>query len=111
MKGMFQKARIPVDHDKGRVLLGVMDEEGVLEYGEVFIRISEDIYSNVDSARVVEGDVAIAKCPCLHPGRHMRKQQPCPLCFEPFLLCSNLAISSRRRASPESSLQGGLDAP
>lgn len=65
---MYEKARIPVDHDKGRVLLGVMDEVGLLDYGEVFIRISDDVYTSCGSASVIEGDVAVAKCPCLHPG-------------------------------------------
>jgi RNA-dependent RNA polymerase len=44
------------------ILMGIVDEHAVLEYGEVFI------YPSVDSPDPITGPVVIAKNPCLHPG-------------------------------------------
>lgn len=55
------KARIFAPESK--LLMGVLDEYRVLEYGEVFIQITED-----NSSYVVESEIAIGKNPCYHPG-------------------------------------------
>ena len=44
---------------KSGCLIGVIDELGVLDYGEIFVQVPEG---------VIEGGVVVAKNPCLHPG-------------------------------------------
>ena len=58
-----EKTRIYAE--KSAFLKGVLDESGLLGYGQVFCRIQRK-----DSCRaeVIRGRVAIAKNPCLHPG-------------------------------------------
>ncbi|XP_077237792.1 RNA-dependent RNA polymerase 2 [Tasmannia lanceolata] len=72
------KCRIFVE--KGRVLLGCMDETCTLNYGEVYIRVTmtkaelqdsgQDYFRKVDEATsvVVVGKIVVTKNPCLHPG-------------------------------------------
>jgi len=45
---------------KSGVLIGVLDEYQLLEYGEVFVQ--------VERTGVLEGPVVVVKNPCLHPG-------------------------------------------
>ena len=49
------KTRIEIPTDYGRAMLGVMDEEGVLEYGEVFIQYSDDIKEPRANVHVHQG--------------------------------------------------------
>ncbi|XP_058184041.1 RNA-dependent RNA polymerase 1-like [Rhododendron vialii] len=67
---------------RGRSMMGCLDETRTLEYGEVFVQISEAgnrsfhdnsllviSKSNSDQGnRIVKGEVFVAKNPCLHPG-------------------------------------------
>ncbi|XP_028966489.1 RNA-dependent RNA polymerase 2 [Galendromus occidentalis] len=64
------KANVAIPVNEGRNMLGVVDETGILDYGQVFIQFTEMPYTDVSNARVriVEGDVVITKCPCMHPG-------------------------------------------
>ncbi|XP_028778416.1 RNA-dependent RNA polymerase 6-like [Neltuma alba] len=75
--GLREKARIFVS--SGRWLMGVLDEEGVLEQGQCFIQVSTPSLENcfakhgsrfkeTKNLQVVKGLVVIAKNPCLHPG-------------------------------------------
>ena len=41
---LLARARIRIPNDKGRSMMGTVDETGVLEYGEVFIRYSQHIH-------------------------------------------------------------------
>ncbi|GMH35082.1 hypothetical protein BSKO_02950 [Bryopsis sp. KO-2023] len=68
IRDVLEKARIPTDENQGRVLLGVVDETGCLEYGEVFVQISTNIYNTLGEYKVIEEVVTVAKAPCLHPG-------------------------------------------
>ncbi|KAL5553269.1 hypothetical protein UlMin_040670 [Ulmus minor] len=64
----------------GRLMMGCLDETRTLEYGEVFVRYSgtknrqffEDSSSlngtMSDQPFLVQGQVVVAKTPCLHPG-------------------------------------------
>lgn len=61
VKLIKSKARILAP--RSRLLMGVLDEYRVLNYGEVFIQINED-----ESTELIEGRVAIVKNPCYHPG-------------------------------------------
>ena len=56
-----KKARIYVE--KSAYVIGIMDEYGILEYGEAFLHIKRD---NLDI--ILDQECAVAKCPCLHPG-------------------------------------------
>ncbi|CAN1846087.1 RNA-dependent RNA polymerase 2 [Linum perenne] len=64
---------------KGRVLIGCLDESGILEYGQVYVRLTrtktelqsgdQSFFRNVDEkTSVITGKVVVTKNPCLHPG-------------------------------------------
>jgi len=78
MQGLLEKERISVP--KGRWLVGCLDELGILEHGQCFIRASapsvnkhflrhSPIFPSASKrAMAIVGTVVIAKNPCLHPG-------------------------------------------
>ena len=55
------KARIYIEDSA--YVIGIMDEYGILEYGQAFLRIKR---KNLDLT--LNKKCTIAKCPCLHPG-------------------------------------------
>ena len=55
------KARIYIKDSA--YVIGIMDEYGILEYGQAFLRIKR---KNLDL--ILNKKCTIAKCPCLHPG-------------------------------------------
>ena len=61
IKLIKSKARIYAPNS--RLLMGVLDEYGVLEYGEVFVQITDE-----ESSEIIQSSVAIGKNPCYHPG-------------------------------------------
>ncbi|BFI43094.1 RNA-dependent RNA polymerase [Marchantia polymorpha subsp. ruderalis] len=68
---LVQKTNIFVSD--GRLLMGVMDETGTLEYGQCFIRASSPPRLDIrgiyrQSSSVVTGRIIMTKNPCLHPG-------------------------------------------
>jgi RNA-dependent RNA polymerase len=72
---LVQKSRIPVT--KGRILMGTIDEFGVLEKDQVFVQCrsleGEKKYLDAvkwyaDGKFVVKSKVIVAKNPCMHPG-------------------------------------------
>jgi RNA-dependent RNA polymerase len=79
MKGLLDKTWIFVP--KGRWLMGCLDELGILEQGQCFIRVSTPSLNNryvnrgsispseyKNNAGIIVGTVVMAKNPCLHPG-------------------------------------------
>ncbi|KAF8692039.1 hypothetical protein HU200_039988 [Digitaria exilis] len=78
LQGLLEKARIFVP--KGRWLMGCLDEYGILEQGQCFIRASTPLLNNHfvrqgsvfssanKNAEIIVGTVVVAKNPCLHPG-------------------------------------------
>jgi RNA-dependent RNA polymerase len=79
MKGLLDKTWIFVP--KGRWLMGCLDELGILEQGQCFIRVSTPSLNNryvnrgsispseyKNNAEIIVGTVVMAKNPCLHPG-------------------------------------------
>lgn len=87
MKDIIARSRVMLDHNKGRVLIGILDETGILEYGQVFIQVSTNldnpsaekyffkknilkclfqIFNN--NRIIINKKVVILKNPCLHPG-------------------------------------------
>jgi hypothetical protein len=65
LKDLKKKAKIMVP--KGAYLLGVMDELGVLEEGEVFVQINDTSLGG-KRHQIVEGEVVVFRNPCFHPG-------------------------------------------
>lgn len=66
LNGLINKARVFIE--KGRILMGVIDERRVLKEKEVFIQCSAGQSHKNDDNVIVEGKVAVAKNPCMHPG-------------------------------------------
>ncbi|KAM6594262.1 hypothetical protein CsatA_001965 [Cannabis sativa] len=73
------KTRCRIFVPKGRVLIGCLDETGILDYGQIFVRISmtreelqagdQEFFRKVDDeTSIVLGKVVVTKNPCLHPG-------------------------------------------
>ncbi|RDX97814.1 RNA-dependent RNA polymerase 2, partial [Mucuna pruriens] len=74
------KSRCRIFVPKGRIVVGCLDETGILNYGQVFVRITvtklrekfeDDNLRKVDaddSTRIIVGKVVVTKNPCLHPG-------------------------------------------
>ena len=68
LKNLKEKARIAIPMNCGRNMLGVMDETGKLEYGQVFVQYTSMELDDEGRALVVQGPVLMSKCPCVHPG-------------------------------------------
>ncbi|XP_064466071.1 uncharacterized protein LOC135377522 isoform X2 [Ornithodoros turicata] len=67
--GLRSKSRIAVPPNKGRNMLGVLDETEKLAYGQVFVQYTE-LYNEDEPCQtsILTGTVLVTKCPCLHPG-------------------------------------------
>lgn len=65
LKDLKKKAKIIVP--QGAYLLGVMDETGTLEEGEVFVQFHDTSGMNANQ-QVITGDVVVFRNPCFHPG-------------------------------------------
>ena len=68
MRDLRERSRVRLASDKARVLIGVMDEMGILESGQVYIRISPFLDRPGIDTRVITKKIAIMKNPCIHPG-------------------------------------------
>ena len=70
--GLLAKARILLPVTKARLMMGVMDETGLLESGQVFIQYTamrgEGDENSDENRAVVKGKVVVTRNPCLHPG-------------------------------------------
>ncbi|KAK1422340.1 hypothetical protein QVD17_25384 [Tagetes erecta] len=73
------RTRCRVFVPKGRILVGCLDESGVLDYGQVYVRITltktevkdreQKYFKKMDEmTSVVMGKVVVTRNPCLHPG-------------------------------------------
>ncbi|GBM93163.1 RNA-dependent RNA polymerase 1 [Araneus ventricosus] len=62
------KARIAIPPQYGRNMLGVLDETGTLEYGQVFVQYSEEVGHVHSPTNILERTVVVTKNPCMHPG-------------------------------------------
>ncbi|KAL6997199.1 RNA-dependent RNA polymerase 2 [Sarracenia purpurea var. burkii] len=73
------KSRCRIFVPRGRILIGCLDETGILEYGQVYCRVTmtkaelkltgQSFFQKVDEkSSVVIGKVVVTKNPCLHPG-------------------------------------------
>ncbi len=59
---LAQKARIEIPLEYGRNLLGVLDETGILDYGQIFLQYSENFDSPRDKTKVLQGSFSVSFC-------------------------------------------------
>ena len=57
------KAKARIHIKEGAYVIGIMDEFGILNYGEAFLHIKKR-----DLDLILNKKCSVAKCPCLHPG-------------------------------------------
>lgn len=57
------KKRTRIFIEEGTYVVGIMDEFGILDYGEAFLRIKNE---KIDM--ILDKKCIVTKCPCLHPG-------------------------------------------
>ncbi|OWM90483.1 RNA-dependent RNA polymerase 2 [Punica granatum] len=73
------RSRCRIHVPGGRILIGCLDETGLLEYGQVYVRLTltkeeqdrgeHKFFKKIDDmTSVVLGKVVVTKNPCLHPG-------------------------------------------
>ena len=65
-RGVVEKARVLVD--EGARLMGVTDEDEVLNYGEVYLSVKPPWSDEAAGAQVISGPVAVYRDPGMHPG-------------------------------------------
>ena len=72
---LLKKSRILLPVSEARLMMGVMDETGLLQAGQVFVQCShmtsegdenEPVFTN--QRFIVEHSVVVTRNPCLHPG-------------------------------------------
>ncbi|CAI2309643.1 unnamed protein product [Caenorhabditis sp. 36 PRJEB53466] len=68
----IRKEQIPIPKELGRSMLGVVDETGQLQYGQIFVQCTENINiklpSKTAARRVITGTVLLTKNPCIVAG-------------------------------------------
>ncbi|VFQ99176.1 unnamed protein product [Cuscuta campestris] len=73
------KTRCRISVPMGRIVVGCLDETGILNYGQVYARLTltktelrlgeQSFFHRVDdTTAIVKGRVVVTKNPCLHPG-------------------------------------------
>ncbi|CAF4014973.1 unnamed protein product, partial [Rotaria sp. Silwood1] len=63
------KTHIPLPMDDGRMLYGVVDDTDSLNYGEVFIQISDETSNGEEKLEIIsDRSVIVTRMPCHHPG-------------------------------------------
>ena len=106
-----KKARIYVE--ESAYVIGIMDEYGVLEYGEAYLQIRRD-----DFNIILDKKCTVAKCPCLHPGdirvlrfRKYNKEDPQTKKYEILNKYENVIIfpSKGKRPHPDECSGSDLD--
>ncbi|CAF3409422.1 unnamed protein product [Rotaria sp. Silwood1] len=70
---MRERTRLKLPKNSARNMIGIVDEYGILEYGQVFIQyteLSDDYMNNNESEKtiILEQKVVVTKNPCHHPG-------------------------------------------
>ncbi|GFY41076.1 RNA-dependent RNA polymerase 1, partial [Trichonephila inaurata madagascariensis] len=70
IKKIKSKANIAIDPDKGRNMLGILDETGILKYNQVFVQYTNDISygETTKDTTILQRTVLVTKNPCLLPG-------------------------------------------
>ncbi|UJR21218.1 hypothetical protein I4U23_024315 [Adineta vaga] len=69
LQQLLEKTHIPISMSDGRMLYGIVDETYTLEYGEVFIQITDEKSDHNKKYRIIcETNVIVRRMPCHHPG-------------------------------------------
>lgn len=71
--------KVKIKVDEGRVLMGVLDETGILNYNQVYVHIVED-----DLDIELDCDIVLFRCPCVLPSdiRHLRATSKVPAFYK-----------------------------
>ncbi|CAB3407578.1 unnamed protein product [Caenorhabditis bovis] len=68
----LRKEQIPIPHELGRSLLGVVDETGRLQYGQIFVQYTKNLALKLPpphaARQVLQGKVLLTKNPCIVSG-------------------------------------------
>ncbi|GMT04159.1 hypothetical protein PENTCL1PPCAC_26333, partial [Pristionchus entomophagus] len=64
----LSKAKLEMPSEMGRSMYGVLDETGLLQYGQVFIQYSPSVRNASDKPLLHLGPVLVSKNPCHAPG-------------------------------------------
>ncbi|EYB93671.1 hypothetical protein Y032_0180g820 [Ancylostoma ceylanicum] len=68
----MRKQQIQIPYDKGRSMLGVVDETGQLQYGQIFVQYTENIALKTPppnaAKKILTGKVLLTKNPCIVAG-------------------------------------------
>ncbi|KAL5987597.1 RNA-dependent RNA polymerase 2 [Asimina triloba] len=115
------RSRCRIFVQKGRVLMGCLDETGSLDYGQAYIRItltraelensSQKFFHRVDEkTSVIVGRVVVTKNPCLHPGDIRVLQAVYESIFEESGLTDCIVFPQKgKRPHPNECSGGDLD--
>lgn len=68
IRDLMRRARIQLSWEKGRIMMGTLDDTGTLEYGQVFVQYSQIPGTEQEDSIVLKGPVVATKNPCFHPG-------------------------------------------
>uniref|UniRef100_A0A914X030 RNA-dependent RNA polymerase n=1 Tax=Plectus sambesii TaxID=2011161 RepID=A0A914X030_9BILA len=68
IKQQLNKAKVAIPPNLGRTMYGVMDETGMLQYGQVFIQYSPNVRAASEEVITHLGRTLVTKNPCLVPG-------------------------------------------
>jgi len=84
IRELLDRTRIRISDKKARNMFGIVDEYGVLEYGQVFVQYTimrenklkllkqeeeeEEEEDNSNRCEILRGKVVLTKNPCHHPG-------------------------------------------
>uniref|UniRef100_A0A2L2Y470 RNA-dependent RNA polymerase n=1 Tax=Parasteatoda tepidariorum TaxID=114398 RepID=A0A2L2Y470_PARTP len=70
VENIKKRANIIIDPSLGRNMLGVLDETGLLQEGEVFVKYTKDISKGetTHDTVILRGEVLVTKNPCVLPG-------------------------------------------
>lgn len=94
-------------------LYGVMDELGVLDYGQVFIRVMRSVPTIGGSATkqdvTITGRVVVVKSPCLHPGDIRILEAVNPPEFQAPHVIRNMVVFPSRGPRPHQDEIAGSD--
>lgn len=97
------KTKIKVD--EGRMLTGILDETGELEYGEVFVQIIEDAEK---PPHILDCEILLSRSPCVLPSDLRRLRAKCNVSSRMKKLYNNVVVfPSRGENSHANECAGG----
>lgn len=90
--------------------MGVLDEEGILESGQIFLAISPSNGEEEDRVAVKAKKVLVTKNPCLHPGDlRVLEARSDELTDKHFSHLTNCVVFPRKGSRPHTAEISGSD--